>query len=172
MRKLPMPLAVRLYPFSTLVKLLLVAICSFPIHIKAHLLRGLTEQGADVIDIGMVSTDHIPTMPVRRSTSRGSWLRRRIIRLNAAVLKWCAICRICQRRFGYWGFASHRGTGRLFRTYPRALREPAKQNLQDGFVDKVLSVVDRASIAPLKVIADTGNGMVGPSLERFEQFCR
>ncbi len=25
--------------------------------IKAHLLRGLTEQGADVIDIGMVSTD-------------------------------------------------------------------------------------------------------------------
>ena len=39
-------------------------------------------------------------------------------------------------------------------------------HLQDGFVDKVLSVVDHASIAPLKVIADTGNGMVGPSLER------
>ena len=39
-------------------------------------------------------------------------------------------------------------------------------DLQDGFVDKVLSIVDHASIAPLKVIVDTGNGMVGPSLER------
>ena len=34
-----------------------------------------------------------------------------------------------------------------------------------GFIDKVLSLVDPARIKPLKVVADTGNGMVGPILQ-------
>ena len=34
-----------------------------------------------------------------------------------------------------------------------------------GFIDKVLSLVDPACIKPLKVVADTGNGMVGPILQ-------
>ena len=34
-----------------------------------------------------------------------------------------------------------------------------------GFIDKVLSLVDPARIKRLKVVADTGNGMVGPVLQ-------
>ena len=38
------------------------------------------------------------------------------------------------------------------------------QNFQNGFVEKVLSIIDRPAIRPLKVVVDTGNGMVGPIL--------
>ena len=39
------------------------------------------------------------------------------------------------------------------------------EDVTQGFIDKVLSLVDSARIKPLKVVADTGNGMVGPILQ-------
>jgi phosphomannomutase len=36
--------------------------------------------------------------------------------------------------------------------------------VMDGFVQKVLSLVDVSKLEPMKIIADTANGMVGPSL--------
>ena len=39
------------------------------------------------------------------------------------------------------------------------------EDVTPGFIDKVLSLVDPARIKPLKVVADTGNGMVGPILQ-------
>jgi phosphomannomutase len=38
-------------------------------------------------------------------------------------------------------------------------------DVMDGFVDKVLSLVPVNELKPMKVIADTANGMVGPSLQ-------
>jgi phosphomannomutase len=38
--------------------------------------------------------------------------------------------------------------------------------LSQDFVEMILSLIDIDSLAPLKVIADTGNGMVGPILTR------
>ena len=91
-----MPWGAHLYPFSSRSEVIVGRDMrlSSPA-IKAHLLRGLTEQGADVIDIGMVSTDQYATTLVQLLTSRDSWSRRRTIRLNTVVLKWCATCRIC-----------------------------------------------------------------------------
>ena len=40
------------------------------------------------------------------------------------------------------------------------------RDLSAGFVDKVLSFVDPGQLKPLKVVADTANGMVGPILQR------
>jgi phosphomannomutase len=37
-------------------------------------------------------------------------------------------------------------------------------NVMEGFVQKILSLVDVKSLKPMKAIADTANGMVGPSL--------
>jgi phosphomannomutase len=41
-----------------------------------------------------------------------------------------------------------------------------EKDLSEEFVNMVLSLIDVAALAPLKVIADTGNGMVGPILKR------
>ena len=40
------------------------------------------------------------------------------------------------------------------------------RDVSDGFVDKVLGMVDAKRLRRLKVVADTGNGMVGPILKR------
>ena len=39
-------------------------------------------------------------------------------------------------------------------------------NLTEDFIEKVLSLIDLDTLTPLKVIADTGNGMVGPILKQ------
>jgi phosphomannomutase len=41
-----------------------------------------------------------------------------------------------------------------------------EKDLTEDFVEMVLSLIDVDALAPLKVIADTGNGMVGPILRR------
>jgi phosphomannomutase len=50
--------------------------------------------------------------------------------------------------------------------------EPTRQgimtekNLSDEFIEMVLGLIEVDSLAPLKVVADTGNGMVGPILKQ------
>jgi phosphomannomutase len=39
-------------------------------------------------------------------------------------------------------------------------------DLSDDFVEMVLNLIDVEALLPLKVVADTGNGMVGPMLKR------
>ena len=132
--------------------------------IKNYLLRGLTEQGADVIDIGMVSTDQYyyacatfnkPGLMVTASHNPPQYCGFKMVRDMPYLLSGDSgigdLRRIVEQ--DYFSEPTRVGTVR-------------ELDLQDGFVDKVLSIVDHASIAPLKVIVDTGNGMVGPSLER------
>src|SRR5204863_29441 len=40
-----------------------------------------------------------------------------------------------------------------------------KWNVMDGFVEHILTLVPVKELKPMKVLADTANGMVGPSLE-------
>ncbi len=129
-----------------------------------NVVRGLTEQGADVIDIGMVSTDQyyyacanlghagmmvtashnpkeyngfkmVKEMPQLLSGDRGIQDLRRIVETDA------------------YAPTARKGT-------------ITHKDLSAEFVDYVLSLVDVEALKPLKVIADTGNGMVGPMLQR------
>jgi phosphomannomutase len=49
---------------------------------------------------------------------------------------------------------------------PKVSQSSKVENFEvmDGFVQKVLSLVDVSKLEPMKIIADTANGMVGPSL--------
>ncbi|HEY84810.1 MAG TPA: phosphomannomutase/phosphoglucomutase [Chloroflexi bacterium] len=133
-----------------------------------NVVRGLTKQGADVIDIGMVSTDQyyyacanlghagmmvtashnpkeyngfkmVKEMPQLLSGDRGIQDLRRIVETDA------------------YAPSTRKGT-------------VTRKDFSAEFVDDVLSLVDVEALKPLKVIADTGNGMVGPILQRvYEQ---
>lgn len=51
--------------------------------------------------------------------------------------------------------------------FPPAAEKPgeiSEMEIMDGFIEKILSLVDAAGLKPMRVIADTANGMVGPSL--------
>lgn len=55
--------------------------------------------------------------------------------------------------------------------FPTATRKGtiSSLDLKQEFVEKVLSLIDVSSLKPLKVIADTGNGAVGPILKEVYQ---
>ncbi len=127
--------------------------------------RGITDQGADVADIGMVSTDQyyfacstlgLPGMMVTASHNPKQYSGFKMVRQMPYLLS------------GDEGIQDLR---RLVES--EAFPEPARKgevtphDFQEPFIQKVLSLIDVAALAPrkLKVIADTGNGMVGPILQ-------
>ena len=132
--------------------------------IKEHLIRGLTDQGADVVDIGMVGTDQYyyacatlarPGLMVTASHNPPQYCGFKMVREMPYLLSGDSGIQDLRRLVeeGGWGEPSRQGQVR-------------SEDVSQGFIDKVLELVDPASIKPLKVVADTGNGMVGPILQQ------
>jgi phosphomannomutase len=128
------------------------------------LTKGLMDQGADVIDIGMVSTDQyyyacatleeagiMVTASHNPKQYNGFKMVRRMPYLLSGDQGIQDLRRIIER--DAYAPAHRRGTLTL-------------QDLSEPFVEKVLSLVDVSILKPLHVIADTCNGMVGPILQR------
>jgi len=131
--------------------------------------RGIIDQGADVVNIGMVSTDQyyfacseleLPGMMVTASHNPKQYNGFKMVRRMPYLLS------------GDQGIQDLR---RIVETdaYAPAARRGAISaiDLSEQFVAAVLklidvSALDRAGAAPLRVVADTGNGMVGPILKR------
>lgn len=125
--------------------------------------RGITDQGADVIYIGLVSTDQyyfacsklgLPGMMVTASHNPKEYNGFKMVRRMPYLLS------------GDEGIQDLR---RLVEKndFPTATRKGTITaiDLKQEFVEKVLSLIDLSGIKPLKVIADTGNGAVGPILQ-------
>ena len=130
----------------------------------ASLVAGLTQQGADVIDIGMVSTDQYyyacatldrPGLMVTASHNPPQYSGFKMVRKMPYLLSGDEGIQDLRRIVEADGSPSSGRTG--------AVRE---RDLSEGFTEKVVSLIDPAQLAPLKVVADTGNGMVGPVLKR------
>lgn len=126
--------------------------------------RGLMHQGADVINIGMVSTDQyyfactklgLPGMMVTASHNPKQYNGFKMVKKMPQLLS---------------GDAGIQDLRKLVES--EAFSEPTRQgsmselDLSEEFIESVLQLIDVSSLKPLKVIADTGNGMVGPILQR------
>lgn len=126
--------------------------------------RGLMHQGADVINIGMVSTDQyyfactklgLPGMMVTASHNPKQYNGFKMVKKMPQLLS---------------GDAGIQDLRKLVES--EAFAEPTRQgsmselDLSEEFIESVLQLIDVSSLKPLKVIADTGNGMVGPILQR------
>lgn len=125
--------------------------------------RGIMDQGADVADIGMVSTDQyyfactqlgFPGMMVTASHNPKQYNGFKMVRRMPYLLS------------GDEGIQDLR---RLVESedFPTPTRRGGRReyDFKEQFVQKVLSLIDVEAIKPLKVIVDTGNGMVGPILQ-------
>jgi phosphomannomutase len=131
--------------------------------LASEVMRGLTGQGADVIDIGMVSTDQyyfacatlgLPGLMVTASHNPKAYNGFKMVRKMPYLLSGDAGIQDIRKLVESEAFPKPEHQGRV-----------SARDFNDEFVQKVLSLLDRESLRPLKVIADTGNGMVGPSLQ-------
>lgn len=130
----------------------------------AEVTRGIMDQGADVVDIGMVSTDQyyfacselqLPGIMVTASHNPKAYNGFKMVRKMPYLLSGDEGIQDIRRIVEQDSFPapSRKGTMRSV-------------DLSDRFVEKVLSLIDVTAIKPLKVVVDTGNGMVGPILQR------
>lgn len=125
--------------------------------------RGLMDQGMDVVDIGMTSTDQyyfacatldLPGMMVTASHNPAEYNGFKMVRRIPYLLSGDEGIQDLRRLVESEGFPTPSRTGSM-----------ESADFTEAFVQKVLSLIDVDALRPLKVIADTGNGMVGPILD-------
>lgn len=136
----------------------------------ASVTQGLMDQGADVIEIGLVSTDQfyyacaqlgLPGMMVTASHNPKEYNGFKMVRKMPYLLS------------GNEGIADlrHIVQNDAYAT-PGRTGSRRSIDLSEGFISHMLGLIDLDVIAqagPMTFVADTGNGTVGPILERVYQ---
>ena len=126
--------------------------------------RGIIDQGADVANIGMVSTDQyyfacaqlgLPGMMVTASHNPKQYNGFKMVRQMPYLLSGDEGIQDLRKLVESEDFPTISRKGQI-----------VDYDFKDQFIEKVLSLIDVESLAgrKLKVVADTGNGMVGPIL--------
>jgi phosphomannomutase len=126
--------------------------------------RGIMDQGADVINIGMVSTDQfyyacsqkqLPGMMVTASHNPKEYSGFKMVRQMPYLLSGAEGIQDLRRIVENDAFGPVGRKGGM-----------SELDLSEQFVAAVLELLDISALKRLKVVADTGNGMVGPILKR------
>jgi phosphomannomutase len=126
--------------------------------------RGIMDQGADVVNIGMVSTDQyyfacsqlkLPGIMVTASHNPKQYNGFKMVRQMPYLLSGDEGIQDLRRIVENDAYATATRMGSM-----------SEVDLSEQFVAAVLDLIDVSALKPLKVVADTGNGMVGPILKR------
>ena len=130
----------------------------------AALIEGLRQQQANVLDLGMVSTDQYyyacatlgrPGVMVTASHNPAQYCGFKMVREMPYLLSGDEGIQDLRPLIETEDFRPAHGKGLI-----------ESRDVSDGFVDKVLGMVDAKRLRRLKVVADTGNGMAGPILKQ------
>ena len=135
--------------------------------LSGALIDGLRDQGADVVDLGLVSTDALYFAVGKYGFPAGAMIT---ASHNPAEYNGFKICREEAIALSFeQGISQIRDL-----TVANAFAEPAdskrgdlvQRDILDAYADHVLSLIDVTTIKPLRIAIDAGNGMAGATAPR------
>ena len=121
---------------------------------------GMVEQGATVLDAGMVATEMLYFLVGSRKLDGGAMV--------TASHNPAAYTGVKLVREGALALSGDAGIGEIEALLASGLPERPgfgsveQVEVEPGFRDLVLSMIDPGAIAPLRIVVDGGNGMAGP----------
>lgn len=127
---------------------------------SSALREGMVEQGARVLDAGMIATEMLYFLVGSRDLDGGAMV--------TASHNPAAYTGVKLVREGALALSGEAGIGEIEQLIADGLPEPTEPGSVEAvdvgpeFRDRVLSMIDREAIAPLRVVVDGGNGMAGP----------
>lgn len=136
--------------------------------IAAAMIRGITDQGVDAIDLGLTTTDELYFAVGKFDFPAGVMIT---ASHNPGKYNGIKFCRAQAFPISLdTGLADIRdlAISGNFAT-PTRKGEVIKRDVTDDYVKHVLSFIDISNIKPLKVVADAGNGMAGMILPKVFQ---
>jgi len=130
--------------------------------LSAALIDGIRDQGANAVDVGLVSTDALYFAVGKFGYPAGVMIT---ASHNPAEYNGFKICREEAKALSFEEGISQIRDLVIANDFP----EPAsgkrgdlqERNILDAYADHVLSLIDVAKIKPLKIAVDAGNGMAG-----------
>ncbi len=144
------------------------------VELAAAFIEGASSAGADVVDIGLASTDLLyfasglldaPGAMFTASHNPARYNGIKLCRAGAAPVGQDsglgAIGELALERLGAPGDGSRGAQGKGSARSGRPTGKVTRQDLLGAYVQHVRSFVDTAALRPLRVVADTANGMGG-----------
>lgn len=131
--------------------------------LHTNLLKGLTSVGVNVIDIGMVSTDmyyfacatkKLPGIMVTASHNPKEYNGFKMVRQIPYLLSGDEGIQDIRKVIETDGFPPATAT----------LGKVEQWNVMGEFIDRMMALIDTTKLKPMKILCDTANGMVGPTL--------
>lgn len=136
--------------------------------ITAALIRGITDQGVNAVDLGLVTTDGLYFAVGKFNYPAGAMVT---ASHNPGKYNGIKFCRDQAKPISLdTGLADIRDlavSGNF--AQPARKGEVTQRDIIDDYVQHALSFIDVSKIKPLKVVADAGNGMAGLILPRVFQ---
>lgn len=133
--------------------------------LAAAALRGISDQGAEAIDLGMATTDELYFAVGKFGYPGGMMIT---ASHNPAQYNGIKMCRAdavaISSETGGDAIRDIIASGAL--TKPARTGQITRRDVSDAFVEHVLSFIDISAIKPLKVAVDAGNGMAGMIVPR------
>ena len=137
--------------------------------VASAVIAGAVAAGADVVDIGMVGTEQLyfavgelgleGGIAVTASHNPGEYIGMKIVRRGALPVGGdSGLLAIRDRALSHSALSEGRSPG------PGQPGQVTTGNIEQAYVDRVLSFVDVDRIRPLRVVIDAANGMAGAML--------
>ena len=135
--------------------------------LSGALIDGIRDQGANVVDIGLVSTDALYFAVGKLGFGAGVMIT---ASHNPANYNGFKICREEARALSMeTGIADIRDlvvSGAFPAVEPGTRGDLTQRDILDSYVEHALAMIDPARIKPLKIAVDAGNGMAGELIPR------